>query len=186
MSAELLNEVTQVMNDADTLYTPEDIQQALDRMAAGITRDLAKANPIVFSVMNGALVLTGQMVTRLNFPLELSYLHATRYRNQTTGSDLDWRAFPAQDVTDRSVVILEDIYDEGGTLAAIVDHCYEAGAQDVRIAVLVNKEHNRKVRPDMTIHYEGLTCVDRYIFGFGMDYKGYWRNAPGIYAVKGL
>ena len=184
--SELLNEVTQVMQEADPLYSSEDIQHAMDNMAEGITRDLSDANPIVFAVMNGALVLTGQLVTRLNFPLELSYLHATRYRNQTTGSDLDWRAFPAQDVSNRSVLILEDIYDEGGTLAAIVDHCYEAGAKEVRIAVLVNKDHDRKVRPEMTVHYEGMKCVDRYIFGFGMDYKGYWRNAPGIYAVKGL
>ncbi len=184
--SELPSEVQQVMDEADMLYTPAQIDQAMDTMAEGISRDLSDANPVVFSVMNGALVLTGQLVTRLNFPLELSYLHATRYRGATTGSDLDWRAFPAQDVQDRSVLIVDDIYDEGGTLAAIVDHCYEAGAKEVRIAVLVNKEHDRKVRPDMRIHYEGLKCVDRYIFGFGMDYKGYWRNAPGIYAVKGL
>ncbi len=182
----LLTDVEQVMKEADTLYSPAEINQAMDRMAEGIIRDMADTNPVVFSVMNGALVLTGQLVTRLNFPLEISYLHATRYRGETTGSDLDWRAFPAQDVSDRSVLIVDDIYDEGGTLAAIVDHCYEAGARDVRIAVLVNKDHDRKVRPEMTVHYEGLKCVDRYIFGFGMDYKGYWRNAPGIYAVKGL
>lgn len=184
--SELLSEVQKVMDQADLLYTPEQINQAMDTMAEGIARDLAGTNPVVFSVMNGALVLTGQLVTRLNFPLELSYLHATRYRGATTGSDLDWRAFPAQDVSGRNVLIVDDIYDEGGTLAAIVDHCLEAGAREVRIAVLVNKDHDRKVRPDMTIHYEGLRCVDRYIFGFGMDYKGYWRNAPGIYAVKGL
>ncbi len=181
-----LSEVQQVMQEADTLYTPADIEQAMDRMAEGITREMADSNPVVFSVMNGALVLTGQLVTRLHFPLEISYLHATRYRGETTGSDLDWRAFPAQDVSGRSVLIVDDIYDEGGTLSAIVDHCYEAGASEVKIAVLVNKDHDRKERPDMPIHFEGLKCVDRYIFGFGMDYKGYWRNAPGIYAVKGL
>lgn len=184
--SELLNEISRVMQDADELYSAETISRAIDEMADGITRDLADANPVVYSVMNGALVLAGHLVTRLNFPLEISYLHATRYRNTTSGSDLDWRAFPAQDVSGRSVLIVDDIYDEGGTLAAIVDHCVEAGARDVRIAVLVNKDHDRKVRPDMTIHYEGLLCPDRYIFGFGMDYKGYWRNAPAIYAVKGL
>ncbi|TGG90633.1 hypoxanthine-guanine phosphoribosyltransferase [Natronospirillum operosum] len=181
-----LTEINQVMQEADLLYTPDQLNVAMDQMAEGINRDLAEANPVVYSVMNGALVLTGHLVTRLKFPLEISYLHATRYRNKTVGSDLDWRAFPAQDVTDRSVLIVDDIYDEGGTLAAIVDHCYEAGARDVKIAVLVNKDHERKVRPEMEVHYEGLKCIDRYIFGFGMDYKGYWRNADGIYAVKGM
>ncbi len=184
--SELLNEVSQVMAEAEELYSPAEIDRAIQQMAVGITRDMADANPVVYSVMNGALVLTGHLVTRLDFPLEISYLHATRYRNTTTGSDLDWRAFPAQNVEGRSVLIVDDIYDEGGTLAAIVDHCWEAGAREVRIAVLVNKNHDRKVRPDMEVHYEGLTCPDRYIFGFGMDYKGYWRNTSAIYAVRGL
>lgn len=182
----LLSEITQVFEQADELYSPADIQQAIDRMAEQINAELAEANPVVYSVMNGALVLTGHLVTRLNFPMEISYLHATRYRNETQGSSLDWRAFPQQDVKDRSVLIVDDIYDEGGTLAAIVDHCIAGGAKEVRVAVLINKIHNRKVRPSMKIHYVGMECVDRYVFGFGMDYKGYWRNAPGIYAVKGL
>lgn len=183
---ELRDEILAVMNEAEELYSEQTISRAIDTMAADISRDLAAANPVVYSVMNGALVLTGHLVTRLHFPLEISYLHATRYRNTTSGSDLDWRAFPAQDVSGRSVLIVDDIYDEGGTLAAIVDHCLEAGARDVRVAVLVNKDHERKVQPNITIHYQGLLCPDRYIFGFGMDYKGYWRNAPAIYAVKGL
>lgn len=184
--SELLNDVSQVMAEAEELYAPAEIDRAIEQMAVGITRDLADANPVVYSVMNGALVLTGHLVTRLGFPLEISYLHATRYRNTTSGSDLDWRAFPAQNVEDRAVLIVDDIYDEGGTLAAIVDHCWEAGAKDVKIAVLVNKNHDRKVRPDMAVDYEGLSCLDRYIFGFGMDYKGYWRNTSAIYAVRGL
>lgn len=180
------NEITQVYAQADELYSPAEVSAAIDRMADAINSTLGDRNPVVYSVMNGALVLTGHLVTRLTFPLEISYLHATRYRNETQGSSLDWRAFPMQDVKGRSVLIVDDIYDEGGTLAAIVDHCHAAGAEEVRVAVLINKIHNRKVRPEMTIDYIGLECVDRYVFGFGMDYKGYWRNAPGIYAVKGM
>jgi hypoxanthine phosphoribosyltransferase len=184
--SDLLTEIKAVKDNADLLFSAEQIDAAITDMATAINRDLANTNPVVYAVMNGALVLMGHLVTRLNFPLEISYLHATRYRNQTTGSNLDWRAFPVQDVRDRTVLIVDDIYDEGGTLAAIYDHCIEAGAKDVQIAVLVNKDHQRKERPDLRIHFEGLICPDRYIFGFGMDYKGYWRNAEAIYAVQGL
>lgn len=184
--SDLLTEVNAVKQNADLLFSPEQIDTAITQMATQINIDLADTNPVVYAVMNGALVLMGHLVTRLNFPLEISYLHATRYRNQTTGSHLDWRAFPVQDVRDRSVLIVDDIYDEGGTLAAIYDHCLEASAKEVHIAVLVNKDHDRKERPELAIHYEGLLCPDRYIFGFGMDYKGYWRNADAIYAVQGL
>ena len=87
---------------------------------------------------------------------------------------------------DRDVLIIDDILDEGHTLGAIIDFCRHAGAKNVRIAVLVDKTHDRKARPDLKADYVGMSCVDRYVFGYGMDYKGYWRNAPGIYAVKGL
>lgn len=184
--SDLLSEITAVKKNADLLFSPQQIDHAIEQMAAGINRDLTATNPVVYAVMYGALVLMGHLVTRLNFPLEISYLHATRYRNQTTGSQLDWRTFPVQDVRDRTVLIVDDIYDEGGTLAAIYDHCQEAGARSIHIAVLVNKVHNRKERADLCIQYTGLQCPDRFIFGFGMDYKGYWRNTEAIYAVQGL
>ena len=95
-------------------------------------------------------------------------------------------AKPELSMVDRDVLIVDDIFDEGHTLAAIVDYCKHAGARAVHTAVLIDKEHDRKARPDLNADYVGLPCVDRYIFGYGMDYKGYWRNAPGIYAVKGM
>ncbi len=90
------------------------------------------------------------------------------------------------DLLGRDVLIIDDILDEGHTLGAIIDFCHHAGAANVHTAVLIDKDHDRKARPDLKADYVGLPCIDRYIFGYGMDYKGYWRNAPGIYAVKGL
>ncbi|GGX75832.1 hypoxanthine-guanine phosphoribosyltransferase [Saccharospirillum salsuginis] len=180
------SEIQQVRNEADCLFTEAQVEQAIDNMATDISRDLAHRNPIVFSVMNGGLVLTGKLVTKLGFPLEISYLHATRYRDKTQGADLEWRTYPQQPLKGRTVLIVDDIYDEGSTLGAIVDHCREEGVEDMHIAVLVDKQHDRKARPDIIPDYIGLQCEDRYVFGYGMDYKGYWRNAPGIFAVKGL
>ncbi len=180
------SELKQALEQADCLFSPNQVQQAISQMAASISQDLEDSNPIVFSVMNGGLVLTGHLVTQLGFPLEISYLHATRYRDKTYGTDLEWRSYPQQSIAGRTVLIVDDIHDEGHTLAAIVAHCQEQGVAEVKVAVLIEKEHQRKAKPDWQPDYVGLVCPDRYVFGFGMDYKGYWRNAPGIYAVKGI
>lgn len=178
-------DIQQVMADAECLFTEAHIEQAIDNMAADITRDLAEKNPVIYCVMNGGLVLTGRLVTKLGFPLEVSYLHATRYRDDNQPAPLQWKAYPEKGLRGRNVLIVDDIYDEGETLGAIVDYCVSQEVGDIAMAVLVDKQHRRKARRDIIPDYIGLQCEDRYVFGFGMDYKGYWRNAPGIYAVKG-
>lgn len=185
MSVDLAH-VRQVMAEADCLYAEHEVEAAITQIAQQINADLATANPVVFCVMNGGLIFAGKLLPQLNFPLELSYLHATRYRGQTSGGELFWKAKPELSFQDRHVLIIDDILDEGHTLHAILEYCRHEGAASVRTAVLTDKEHNRKACPDFKADYAGLMCADRYVFGYGMDYKGYWRNAPGIYAVKGL
>jgi hypoxanthine phosphoribosyltransferase len=185
MSADLAH-IRQVMAEADCLHDEAAVEAAIARVASAINADLAELNPVVFCVMNGGLIFSGKLLTQLNFPLEASYLHATRYRNETSGGELFWKAKPEVSFIDRDVLIIDDILDEGHTLEAILGFCRHAGARSVHTAVLINKEHDRKAHPDLKADYVGLSCIDRYIFGYGMDYKGYWRNAPGIYAVKGL
>lgn len=185
MSVDLAH-IRQVMAEADCLYTNAEVEAAIARVAGAINAELAERNPVVFCVMNGGLIFAGKLLPLLDFPLEASYLHATRYRNETTGGELFWKAKPEISFIDRDVLIVDDILDEGHTLSAIIDFCRHAGAREVHTAVLIDKDHDRKASPELKANYFGLPCVDRYIFGYGMDYKGYWRNAPGIYAVKGL
>jgi len=185
MSVDLAH-IRQVMAEADCLYDNADVERAIAQVAQQINGELAERNPVVFCVMNGGLIFAGKLLPLLDFPLELSYLHATRYRNETSGGELFWKAKPEISFIDREVLLIDDLLDEGHTLAAIIDFCRHAGASHVHTAVLINKEHERKARPDLVADYVGLPCIDRYIFGYGMDYKGYWRNAAGIYAVKGL
>ncbi|MFE8070531.1 hypoxanthine-guanine phosphoribosyltransferase [Marinobacteraceae bacterium S3BR75-40.1] len=179
-------EMQTILDEADCLFTETEVQAAITRMADGITAQLRDANPIIFCVMNGGLILTGQLLTQLRFPLQAEYLHATRYRHETTGGILEWKVRPEISLQDRTVLIVDDILDEGTTLMAIADYCQAHGARDVQTAVLVDKQHDRKARPGLKGDYTGLEVEDRFLFGYGMDYKGYWRNAPGIYAVKGL
>lgn len=181
-----LEHIQQVMAEADTLFTEQEVEAAIDAVAEQINQRLANSNPVVFCVMNGGLIFSGKLLTKLTFPLEQSYLHASRYRNETTGGELFWKAKPEVSFMGREVLIIDDILDEGHTLAALVEFCKHAGASQVYTAVLMDKQHDRKARPDLKADFVGLYCEDRYIFGYGMDYKGYWRNAAGIYAVKGL
>jgi hypoxanthine phosphoribosyltransferase len=179
-------EMNQVMAEADCLVSEQEVQAAISKMAKDITSRLKDSNPLLFCVMNGGLIFTGQLLPKLQFPIQAEYLHATRYRQETTGGILDWKLRPDADMNGRTVLIVDDILDEGTTLCAIADYCRTHGAKEVYTAALVDKNHDRKAQPDLKADFTGLEVEDRFLFGYGMDYKGYWRNAPGIYAVKGL
>ncbi len=181
-----LEHIQQVMAEADILFTEQEVEAAIDRVAQQINQQLFDSNPVVFCVMNGGLIFSGKLLTKLTFPLEQSYLHASRYRNETSGGELFWKAKPEVSFMDREVLIIDDILDEGHTLSAIIEFCKRSGASKVHTAVLMDKKHERKASPDLKADFVGLYCEDRYIFGYGMDYKGYWRNAAAIYAVKGM
>ena len=179
-------EIQAIFDQADCLFSNELVEHSINELATKISAELAQQNPLVLSVMTGGMVLTGQLLTRLHFPLQLDYLHATRYRDKTRGGQLDWVVKPSVELKDRTLLIVDDILDEGHTLQAIIEFCQTQGAAKVYTAVLVDKRHERKAKPGMRADFAALSVVDRFIFGFGMDYQGYWRNAPGIYAVKGL
>ncbi len=177
-----VTEIESVRSSADLLFDQNTVAEAYDRMAEQITERLSDSNPVLLCVMSGGLVPAGELFTRLNFPVELDYLHATRYHGTQGGPELNWIAQPAQSLEGRSVLVVDDILDEGVTLAAILDFCGDQGAADVYSAVLVEKQHDRKA-PGLKADFVGLKVEDRYVFGCGMDYHGYWRNLPAIYAI---
>jgi hypoxanthine phosphoribosyltransferase len=183
-SSEYLEESKQVMQEADLLHGREEVEAAFDKMAAEITAALANKNPLVLCVMTGGVIPAGMLLPRLDFPLMTDYIHATRYGHKTEGGSLDWIVKPHKPHKDRVVLLVDDIFDEGLTLEAIVHDCKEAGAAEVYTAVLVEKIRSRLT--ELKVDFVGLQVVDRYLFGYGMDYKGYLRNAAGIYAVKGM
>ncbi|GAB6068355.1 hypoxanthine-guanine phosphoribosyltransferase [Methylothermus subterraneus] len=177
-----LEEIERVRARAERLYPPEAVEAALARMAREISRDLAALNPVVLCVLNGGIIVTGKLLPQLAFSLELDSVHATRYRGRTQGAKLHWLHEPSLELAGRQVLLVDDVLDVGITLAAIRDYCFSRGALGVKIAVLVDKQlaEPKPCRAD----YVGLRCGDRYLFGYGMDYKGYLRNAPGIFAVR--
>ena len=151
------------------------------RSAVHVTLALEHVNPLVLCVMSGGLVYCGRLLGRLHFPLELDYVHVARYRESTRGGSLDWVAKPRQSVTGRQVLVVDDVLDEGETLRAIRRSALSEGAARVWTTVLVRKKTPGNPRID--IDFTALECPDRYLFGCGMDYRGYWRNLPAIYAL---
>jgi hypoxanthine phosphoribosyltransferase len=178
----MLDEIRQVKANADLLYTEVEVEAALDLMADDITESLHSTNPLLLCVLNGGIITAGRLLTRLQFPLMLDSVNASRYQNQMSGSTVKWLLTPSEPLDNRTVLIIDDVLDEGITLAAIKDHCLEQGATAVYIAVLLDKQLGRD-KP-IQADFVGLTVENRYLFGYGMDYKGYLRNADGIYACR--
>jgi len=176
------DEVRTIREEAVCLHGPEAVQLALDRMAEAITVELADSLPVVLCVLTGGIIPTGHILTRLSFPLETDYLHATRYRGETRGEEVHWLSKPEISLQGRTVLVVDDILDEGHTLAQIIDYCRDAGASRVYSAVLIEKLHDRRV-PGVSADFVGLQVDDQYVFGFGMDYRNYLRNLNGIYAL---
>ncbi len=156
------------------------VQRAIDQVSVRLTLRLQETNPLFLVVMNGALPYAGELFRRFAFPLEYGFLHASRYGDQTRGGELQWHALPTQALTGRTVVLVDDILDRGETLAALRDWA-AAGAGVVLTTVLVNKTV-AQARP-IAADFVALDCPDRYLFGCGMDFRGYWRNLPAIYAL---
>jgi hypoxanthine phosphoribosyltransferase len=178
----MLEEIKQVQATADLLHGEQDVEAAIDKMAQEINTALAERAPLLLCVINGGIVTFGKLLPRLTIPLTIDSIHASRYQNQTSGGNIKWLVKPETSLKDRTVLIVDDILDEGLTLQAIYDYCLEQGASAVYSAVLVDKilDHPKPLNAD----FIGLKVENRYLFGYGMDYKGYLRNAPGIYACK--
>jgi len=175
-------EAGQILDTAEQIYSAEVVLETVKRMAADITVALSEKYPLVLSVMGGAVVFTGQLLPLLKFPLNFDYLHVSRYNNKTRGEKIDWKVAPHANVQDRVVLVLDDILDEGITLAAIRERIMDNGAKAFYSAVFADKDISKPkpIRAD----FVGVILPDRYVFGFGMDIHGSWRNLPAIYAVK--
>ncbi len=151
-------------------------------MAREITAELDGEFPVVLSVMGGAAVFTGQLLPQLAFPLEFGAIEVTRYNNDIEGREITWRLPPRDNVRERTVLVVDDILDEGITLAAIRKTLVDMGARRVLSAVFADKDLGR-AKP-VKADFVGVTVPNRYVFGFGMDAYGLWRNLPAIYALK--
>jgi hypoxanthine phosphoribosyltransferase len=171
----------QYLKQAEIIHSELAVSHAISTIAAKLNQYYANKQPMVLSVMSGAMFFTGQLLPKLLFPLEIDYVHATRYHGGLSGNTVEWIVKPTGEVENRHVLILDDILDEGITLKAIVDQCMMLGAKEVKTAVLAEKMLNQS-KP-ISADYVELALPNRYVFGCGMDVHNWWRNLPAIYAL---
>ena len=176
------DDIMQVRAHSDVLVSTAAVQLALDEMALRIARSCAQHDPLLLCVMNGGLFTTSEIARRCDFAMQMDYLQVSRYRSATSGGELHWLARPQVALAGRVVVVIDDILDRGNTLAEVLAWCRGEGAAEVLSAVLVDKRITapRAIAADIV----GVQCPDRYLYGCGMDYRGYWRNLPAIYGVR--
>lgn len=177
-----MTDIQDVLNRAECLVDQDTTEARIKELAQDINNELTNPQRVL-CILTGGIVFTGKLLSYLSVPTTLDYLHATRYRGETLGTEVEWVITPHMSLEGEEVLIVDDIYDEGPTLQAIIEACYKGGAKLVRTVMLVNKIHDRKVKPDFQVDYVGFELPDKYLFGYGMDYKNYLRNAPGIYAA---
>ena len=182
-----LVQVQAILTDSDLLFPKSVVDAATTSIAAAINRDYADKQPLILSVMGGAVVFTGQLLPQLTIACDFDIVQASRYGNAKVGTELTWRVAPRDNVAGRHVLLLDDILDEGVTLAAIVDLIKRNGALSVASAVFCVKDYGpeRNAQKPLQAEYVGLTVPNRFVFGYGMDVSGAWRNLGEIRAIRG-
>lgn len=179
----ILDEALKLHQSSTVLFEQQEIDRGIAQIALETSKAIADSYPLVLCVMNGGLYFTGQLMRHWQFPLTLDYVHATRYRLSTLGSDVVWKAYPQNDIKDRHVIIVDDIFDQGYTLQDITEYCLKHGAKSVKSCFLIRKSHARK-KADIDADFVALECSDHYIYGNGMDLKSHFRNLKDIYALS--
>ena len=175
-----------LLANAEEIVSADKVQAAVRHVADVLNqrfdKDEAGEFPLVLGVMGGAVVFTGHLLPQLTFPLEFDYIHVTRYGDLDRGGEVVWKVIPRQDVTGRTIIIVDDILDEGETLAHVKQRLLDMGAAEVILAVFADKELG-KVKP-VYADIVGLTVPNQFVVGFGMDAHGYWRNLPGLWVIR--
>ncbi|TBR08370.1 MAG: hypoxanthine-guanine phosphoribosyltransferase [Lysobacter sp.] len=181
----MVRDIAWALAHSDLIHDRDTLETAIARMAPAIRDDFAGSVPLFLTVMHGGLPFAARLameIGALGLDLQFDYLHATRYRGETSGGALAWKHRPATPLRGRRVLLVDDIVDEGHTLDEIIRWCHKEGVADVRIAALAVKRHGRCVA-GVEADYFGVDVPDRYVFGYGMDFQEQGRNLPAIHAL---
>jgi len=183
MQYSLLKDVIKTRNEGDRLILQHHVDKAIDRVARNLQTAIGEEIPVFLCVMKGGLLFTAELMKRVQSPLELDYIHVDRYRDETQGGSVRWHKEPDIDLNDRLVVLIDDIFDEGDTLRALIRYCEAQGAGKL-LSVVLFKKNLKDKHTDVEPDFAGLEVPNRYVFGWGMDYRGFWRNLYDVYAVN--
>lgn len=181
--------LSEALSRSDVVFDAASIAEAVKEMAVEIAEEYRDDPfaPLFITLMHGGMPFAAELAMALGdeaLDVEFEYLHATRYRGETSGgSRLAWLHRPQTSLRDRRVLLVDDILDEGHTLLAVKHWCEDQGAADVKVAVATAKVHDRRVE-GIEADFVGLEVPDAYVFGYGMDYHEQGRNLRAIFALR--
>ncbi len=183
---ESINEkAREILKNSEQIYSAEQVQKTIMELASELNRDFGsseQAPPLVMTIMGGAAIFAGQLLPHLVFPLEFDFIHVSCHGNEEYGGEFIWKVIPRQNVINRTVIVLDDIMDEGQTLLHVREKLLDMGA--ARVVLVAFAEKNTGVTKPVKADYVGLTVPGQFIIGFGMDIEGFWRNLPDIRVLK--
>jgi len=182
MPSPTLEDLQKIKASSDLIFSASQIKTAVENMGLELEARIRNKNAILICVMNGGVTLTADLSRSMDCDVRFDYLQVARYRDKTVGGSLHWLKEPKLSLQNQTVVLIDDIYDEGYTMEELVSYCEKHEANEVITSVLLYKQKSSPQvgsKPDIY----GLEVMDRYVYGYGMDYKGYLRNLPAIYAI---
>lgn len=173
----------EILEKSTVLYTRSQLESRITELALQISEDIKDSNeiPIFLTVMNGGLFFSAALLNQIKEPIAMDYIHASRYGDATFGSiHITWFHQPnAEEIKNRHIYIVDDILDEGHTLAEIQRFIMSVGAKSCKLVALIDKDIN-KSKP-VQADYVGLKAPNHFLFGYGMDIYGVHRQLPEIY-----
>ena len=184
MRSSTIKRVKEIEERSTILFNENEISSAIDKISVKMNKELKGKSPLFLCVMSGALIFTGHLITKLSFYLEIDYIHVSRYRGEIHAKELHWFAEPSVSIKGRNIVVIDDILDSGLTLAGIKDYCIQKGAKSILTAVLIDKKCNREKGGVEKADFFGTKAPNKFLVGYGLDYKGFLRNLPNIYSVN--
>lgn len=174
--------VIQIKDKRFKTFIPEEqIMKKVARVADEINRDLSGTNPLFISVLNGSFMFTADLMKHLTMPCEVSFVKLASYEGTSSTGKVKELVGLGDDITGRTVVIVEDIVDTGLTMKQLVETLRARGPKDIKIATLLVKPDKLKVELD--INYVAMNIPNDFIVGYGLDYDGLGRNYRDIYTV---
>lgn len=169
-------------DNLELLISREEISQKIKEAAAQIDAEYQDKDLTVIMIMKGSLCVAADFIRQLNIPCTLEYMKASSYgQNGKTSGELKITGLENFDFTSKHVLIIDDIFDTGKTMATIVEQLKSKNPKSLKTLVLLLKNNPKQIthyRPDYTL----FEIEDRFVVGFGLDYKEYYRGLPGVYA----
>ncbi|MGF1472318.1 MAG: hypoxanthine phosphoribosyltransferase [Rubrobacteraceae bacterium] len=167
----------------EVLIPSSDIQEKVREIGERITNDYKGEHPLLVGILRGAVVVLGDLMRKVDLPCELDFMDISSYGTGTTSSgvvrilkDLD------ENITDRHVLIVEDIIDTGLTLSYLRRALLQRHPASLEICSFLSKPERRRV--ELEVKYLGFEVPDEFVVGYGLDYAGAYRNLPDVCILK--